>query len=332
MEHRQLGQSDLNVPPVIFGAWAVGGWFWGGQDDADSIRAIHAALDAGINCIDTAPVYGMGHSEEVVGKAIAGRRNEVLLATKCGLRWDTPGEGSNPWTYKGLDGSEKTVVRNLHKAAIIAEVEQSLQRLGTDVIDLYQCHWPDPSAPIAETMEALVTLKQQGKIRAIGVSNFTAAMMAECLRHGPLASDQPPYSLLRRDIEADVLPFCREHNVGVIVYSPLEQGMLTGKVTVDRKFVEGDYRAGRPWFQPVNRQRVLDALEQVKPIAAAHKATLGQVAIAWIVAQPGVTAAIVGARNPQQARENAQAADIRLSADEVQAIRNVFDALGKPVA
>lgn len=332
MLHRQLGTSDLKVPTVIFGAWAVGGWFWGPQDDADSIRAIHAALDAGINAIDTAPIYGMGHSEEVVGKAIRGRRGQVLLATKCGLRWDTPGEGSNPWTYKGLDGTERTVVRNLRKAALIAEAEQSLKRLGTDAIDLYQCHWPDSSAPIAETMDALVTLKRQGKIRAIGVSNFTPAMLAECLEHGPLASDQPPYSLLRRDIEADVLPFCREQGVGVIVYSPLEQGLLTGKVTMERTFAEGDYRSGRPWFQPANRRRVLEALEKVKPIAKAHNATLGQVVVAWIIAQPGVTAAIVGARNPEQARENAKAADVRLSAGEVQTIRATFEALGKPVA
>ena len=331
MEYRILGQSELKVPTVIFGAWAVGGWFWGPQEDAESIRAIRAALDAGINCIDTAPIYGMGHSEEVVGKAIQGRRDKVILATKCGLRWDTPGEGSNPWTYQGLDGTECTVVRNLHKHAVIAEVEQSLQRLGTDVIDLYQCHWPDPSTPLAETMEALVTLKQQGKIRAIGVSNFTPEMTAECLQHGPLASDQPPYSLLRRDIEADVLPFCREQGVGVIVYSPLQQGLLTGKVTMDRAFAEGDYRGGQSWFQPANRRRVLDALEKMKPIAAAHKATLGQVTIAWTIAQPGVTAAIVGARTPEQARENARAADIQLSAAEVQTIRKLFEDLGKPL-
>jgi len=332
LEPRQLGQSDLMVSPVVFGAWAVGGWYWGGQDDADSIRAIHAALDAGINCIDTAPIYGMGHSEEVVGKAIEGRRDKVLIATKCGLRWDTPRQGSNPWTYTGLDGTEKTVVRNLRKHAIIAEVEHSLRRLRTDVIDLYQCHWPDSSTPIAETMDALVTLKQQGKIRAIGVSNFTPEMLAECLQHGPLASDQPPYSLLRRDIEADVLPFCRQHNIGVIVYSPLQQGLLTGKVTMDRTFAPGDRRAGRPWFQPANRRRVLDALEKIKPIAQAHRATLAQVAIAWTIAQPGVTAAIVGARNPQQARENAQAASLQLSPDELQAIRSAFEALGQPAA
>lgn len=330
MEHRPLGSSGMKVSPIIFGAWAAGGWYWGPQDDADSIRAIHAALDAGVNCIDTAPIYGMGHSEEVVGKAIQGRRDKVLIATKCGLRWDTPGEGSNPWTYKALDGTERTVVRNLRKHAIIAEAEQSLKRLGTDAIDLYQCHWPDPSAPIAETMEAMLALKEQGKIRAIGVSNFTPEMMAECLRHAHLASDQPKYSLLARDIEADVLPFCRKHGIGVIVYSPLEQGLLTGKVTMGRTFPEGDYRSGRPWFQPANRRRVLEALEKIRPIADTHGATLGQLALAWTIAQPGVTAAIVGARSPAQARENAAAASIRLTDGELQAIRAAFEAIGKP--
>lgn len=332
MDYRPLGHSELRVPPIIFGAWAAGGWYWGPQDDADSIRAIHAALDAGITCIDTAPIYGMGHSEEIVGKAIKGRRHNVTLATKCGLRWDTPGEGCHHWVYKAPDGSEHTIVRNLRRHAIIAEVEHSLKRLGTDVIDLYQCHWPDPSTPIAETMEAMLTLKTQGKIRAIGVSNFTPDMMAECLKTAPLASDQPKYSLLTRDIEADVLPFCRTHNIAVIVYSPLEQGLLTGKVTMERTFPAGDYRGGRPWFLPQNRRRVLDALEKAKPIAAAHNATLGQLAIAWVIAQPGVTAAIVGARNPDQARENARAANIKLSPADLATIRKLFDGLGQPLA
>jgi len=173
MQYRQLGASDLQVPTVIFGAWAIGGWFWGPQDDEESIRTIRAAVDAGITCIDTAPMYGLGHSEEVVGKAIAGIRDQVLIATKCGLRWDTPDGGIEYFTCKMPDGSEHPIRRNLHKQAVIEEVEANLTRLGVDVIDLYQCHWPDKSAPIAETMDALVTLKDQGKIRAIGVSNFS---------------------------------------------------------------------------------------------------------------------------------------------------------------
>ena len=331
MEYRQLGTSDLKVSPVIFGAWAVGGWFWGPQDDEESIRTIHAAIDAGITCIDTAPMYGMGHSEEVVGKAIRGRRDEVIVATKCGLRWDTPNEGIEYFTCKMPDGSQHPVRRNLHKRALLEEAEHNLRRLGVDCIDLYQCHWPDKSAPIAETMDALVTLKGQGKIRAIGVSNFSPDLLAECLRHGPLASGQPPYSLLRRDAEKDVLPFCRERGIGVIVYSPLQQGLLTGKMTPDRELHEDDYRRGSKWFTPANRQRVLDALERIRPIAEAHDATFGQIAIAWTVAQPGVTAAIVGARTPEQARENARAGDIVLSSDELQQIRAVFEELGGPV-
>ena len=255
----------------------------------------------------------------------------MLIATKCGLRWDTPDEGVEYFTCKMPDGSQHPIRRNLHKRAIIEEVELNLSRLGVDVIDLYQCHWPDESAPIAETMEALVTLKEQGKIRAIGVSNFSPDMLQECIDHGPLASDQPPYSLLRRDIEADVLSFCRDHNIGVIVYSPLQQGLLTGKMTLDRELDEDDYRRHNKWFNPTNRQRVLDALAQVQPIADAHGCTLAQLTIAWTVAQPGVTAAIVGARTPAQAQENAVAGDIALADDELQTIRTVFEALGGPV-
>ena len=331
MEYRQLGTSDLEVPTIVFGAWAIGGWYWGPQEDAESIRTIHAAIDAGITCIDTAPMYGMGHSEEVVGKAIKGRRDQVVLATKCGLRWDTPDEGDEYFTCRMPDGSEHPVRRNLHKRAILEEAEINLRRLDTDHIDLYQCHWPCKSAPIEETMDALVTLKDQGKIRAIGVSNFAPEMLAECLAYGPLVSDQPPYSLLRRNAEADVLPFCLEHHIGVIVYSPLQQGLLTGKMTPDRTLHDDDYRKGQKWFTAGNRQRVLDALERIRPIADAHGATLAQTTLAWTVAQPGITSAIVGARTPEQAVENAKAGDIQLSDDELATIRSVFEELGGPV-
>ena len=331
MRYRKLGGSDLEVSTVIFGAWAIGGWYWGPQDDEESIRTIHAAIDAGMTTIDTAPMYGMGHSEEVVGRAIQGRRDEVLVATKCGLRWDTPDEGVEYFTCKMPDGSQHPVRRNLHKRAILEEIGFNLERLGTDVIDLYQCHWPCKSAPIPETMEALVQLKDEGKIRAIGVSNFSPEMLQECIDHAPLASNQPPYSLLRRNIEADVLPFCRDHGIGVIVYSPLQQGLLTGKMTPDRELHDEDYRKGQKWFTPKNRQRVLDALERIRPIAEAHDATFAQTTIAWTLAQPGITATIVGARTPAQVRENARAADIDLTPDELAHIRAVFDELGGPV-
>ncbi|HPK74376.1 MAG TPA: aldo/keto reductase [Candidatus Latescibacteria bacterium] len=330
MELRQLGKSDLKVTPVVFGAWAIGGWFWGGTDDAEAVTAIRAAVDAGINTIDTAPMYGFGHSEEVVGKALKGIRDKVIVATKCGLRWNRT-DGDFHFVAQDEQNRSHQIYKVLKPDSIIEECDLSLKRLNVDVIDLYQCHWPDTTTPIADTMGALMKLKEQGKIRAIGVSNFTPAMMRECLNTAPLASDQPKYSLLAREIEADVLPFCRENNIGVIVYSPLAQGLLTGKVTMDRQFAPGDLRVNTPWFQPQNRQRVLDALGRIRPIADAHRATLGQVAINWVINTPGVTSAIVGARNAAQVRENVHAAEFRLSEEEQSFIRSTFESLGKPV-
>ncbi|HNZ38053.1 MAG TPA: aldo/keto reductase [Candidatus Latescibacteria bacterium] len=330
MELRQLGKSDLKVTPVVFGAWAIGGWFWGGTDDAEAVTAIRAAVDEGINTIDTAPMYGFGHSEEIVGKALKGIRDKVIVATKCGLRWNRT-DGDFHFVAQDEQNRSHQIYKVLKPDSIIEECELSLKRLNVDVIDLYQCHWPDTTTPIADTMGALMKLKEQGKIRAIGVSNFTPAMMRECLNTAPLASDQPKYSLLAREIEADVLPFCRENNIGVIVYSPLAQGLLTGKVTMDRQFAPGDLRVNTPWFQPQNRQRVLDALGRIRPIADAHRATLGQVAINWVINTPGVTSAIVGARNAAQVRENVHAAEFRLSEEEQSFIRSTFESLGKPV-
>lgn len=330
MELRQLGKSDLKVTPVVFGAWAIGGWFWGGTDDAEAVTAIRAAVDEGINTIDTAPMYGFGHSEEIVGKALKGIRDKVIVATKCGLRWNRT-DGDFHFVAQDEQNRSHQIYKVLKPDSIIEECELSLKRLNVDVIDLYQCHWPDTTTPIADTMGALMKLKEQGKIRAIGVSNFTPAMMRECLNAAPLASDQPKYSLLAREIEADVLPFCRENNIGVIVYSPLAQGLLTGKVTMDRQFAPGDLRVNTPWFQPQNRQRVLDALGRIRPIADAHRATLGQVAINWVINTPGVTSAIVGARNAAQVRENVHAAEFRLSEEEQSFIRSTFESLGKPV-
>ena len=333
MQYRQLGNSDLKVSTVIFGAWAVGGWFWGGQDDQDSIDAIRAGVDAGINCIDTAPIYGQGHSEEVVGRAIKGIRDKVMIATKCALRWDVDESrgGCHGFDYVREDGSKQPIRSILTRESIFEELEGSLKRLGVDTIDLYQCHWIDTATPVEETMGALMDLRKQGKIRAIGVSNWTPELMAEAMKHGDLASDQPKYSLLYREIEQDVLPFCHTNNVGCIAWSPLEQGILTGKVTMDRKFAQTDLRMQmKPWFLLHNRKRVLEALDTIRPVARAHDATLGQVAIAWVAAQPGVTAAIVGARNVQQVTENARAGALTLSADELAHIRGVFENLAPP--
>jgi len=329
MEYRRLGNSDLNVSVISLGTWVTGGWWWGGSDEEESIKAIRKAIDCGINLIDTAPVYGFGRSERIVGKAIKGLRDKVLIATKCGLVW-TRSEGKLHFTSVDQDGIERTVWRNLRPESIRAECEESLKRLGVDVIDLYQCHWPDPTTPIADTMEALAQLKQEGKIRAIGVSNFTPEMMAECLKYVELASGQPKYSMLSRAIEADVLPFARKHKIGILCYSPLEQGILTGKVTMDRKFPPGDNRVKMPWFKEHNRARALKFLERIKPIADGHGVTLAQLALNWVLCQEGVTSAIVGARRPEQVDENIGAAGWRLTDQELSEIRRLLEELGEP--
>lgn len=330
MIYRQLGTSDLKVSAIIFGAWAIGGWWWGGTDDKNALEAIHEAFDLGINCIDTAPQYGFGHSEQLVAKVIKGRRSKVILATKCGLRWDLE-EGDFFFDATDEVGGRFKVHRNLRYGSILEECNRSLKRLGTDYIDLYQCHWPDATTDLGETMDALLELQTQGKIRVFGVTNFSVDMMKTCLKKGKLASLQPKYSLLSRHIESDVLPFCRSEGIGILAYSPMEHGLLTGKFTPDHKFPPGDERARQPWFQVENRERVHKAIESVRPIAQALGVTAGQLAVNWILSQPGVTSTIVGARNAAQVRENAQAADFMLSSDQIQSIRREFDAIGDPV-
>lgn len=329
MELRKLGKSELEVPVIIFGAWAIGGWLWGGTDDKKAVAAIHKALDLGMTCIDTAPVYGFGHSEEIVGRAIKGRRSEAIIATKCGLRWDSD-IGEFFFETEDNRGKPLKIYRNLKKDSIRKECELSLKRFGVDVIDLYQCHWPDSTTPLDETMEALLRLKEEGKIRAIGVSNFTTEMMKACLEYGDVASDQPKYNLLFRDIEKDILPFCKKHDIGLIVYGTLGQGLLTGKVTMERKFPPSDLRIDQPWFKPRDRRRVLDTLEKVRPIAREHEKTLAQLSINWVISELGVTSAIVGARNPDQVIENAGASDFKLSEEERRIIKGHFEALGEP--
>lgn len=328
MEFKRLGKSGFSVPAVIFGAWAIGGWLWGKSDDKEAAEAIQKSIELGCTCIDTAPVYGFGHSEEVVGKAVKGKRDKVLIATKCGLRWDC-GDGEFFFDTKDNSGRSVKVYQNLKKDSLFKECDASLKRLGTDVIDLYQCHWPDSTTPLDETMEALLSLKEQGKIRAIGVSNFTPDMIETCLESGDIASDQPKYSLLFRDIENDILPFCQKHDVGLIVYGPIGQGLLTGKVTLDRKFAEDDFRTGQPWFQPKNLKRILDTLEKIEPIAKEHGKTLAQLAINWVISEPGITCAIVGARTPEQVVENIGAVDFKLGEDERRLMRECFEELGE---
>lgn len=324
MELRPLGSSDVRITPVLFGAWAIGGWLWGGTDEQDSIAAIQAAIDAGVTTIDTASAYGMGYSERLVARAIEGRRDKVVIATKGGMRWEGVNNDDGRFPPRE-DPSTIKMHRISRPEGIIEDCEASLRRLNVDVIDLYQLHWPDPTTPVEDSIAAMAKLKQQGKIRAIGVSNYDVGLLRRALTVTKIDSLQPPYSVLRRGIEADLLPFCREHNIAVIVYSPMERGLLTGKVTPDRTFPPGDHRAGHKFFTPENRQRVLDALKRIEPIAQKHNASFAKLIINWTYRQPGITGAIVGARNAEQARHNAEAMRIELTADELAQIRAVFD-------
>jgi aryl-alcohol dehydrogenase-like predicted oxidoreductase len=329
MEPRSLGQSDVKLSPVVFGAWAIGGWMWGGSEESDAVEAIRASIANGVNAIDTAAIYGMGASERIVARAVEGMRDRVVIATKCGRRWDSA-EGSSPWNYVDEQGKPVTIRSNSRPQSIEYECEQSLKRLNTDYIDLYQVHWPDYDTPVERTMEVLAKLRKQGKIRAIGVSNYdvqwlrgaSAALRAQ---GEVLASLQPPYSLIQRGIERDLLPACREHQIGVIVYSPLERGLLTGKVGPERTFPPGDHRATHKFFTRENRQRVAAALDSIRPLADAKGVSLAQLVINWTFSEPGITAALVGARNAEQAEHNARAMSFTLSEQERCGIRAAFD-------
>ena len=326
MQPRRLGTSDVFVSPVIFGAWAIGGWMWGGTDEEDSIAAIRAGLDNGVNTIDTAAIYGQGYSEELVARAIKGYpRDRVVIATKCGrLPSD---EGSDPWSTTDRHGKPITIRSNSRRQSIFGECERSLKRLGTDVIDLYQIHWPDRTTPVEEAMGAMEALRKQGKVRAIGVSNYDLEWLRKAKAAAPsLASLQPPYSLIQRKIEKDgTLAFCRENNIAAIVYSPLERGLLTGKVGPERTFPPDDHRSTHKFFTVENRKRVLAALEKIKPIADRHRASYAQVVINWTIHQPGITSALVGARNAEQAAHNAAAMNFTLSESERAEVRRAFD-------
>lgn len=293
---------------------------WGGTDIRASVDAIHAALDHGINSIDTAPVYGFGTSEEITGKALKGRkRDQVYLFTKFGLRWDLQ-KGKLHMQDKDAQGKPVGIYRYAGKESVMEECERSLRRLGTDYIDLYQIHWPDPTTPIEETMEALSRLKQQGKIREAGVCNYNAAQLEEASAVVSLAADQVPFSMLRRDMEKDVIPWCLSHDMGILAYSPLQGGLLTGKYQAGHQFPEGDHRAGNRFYKPENISRTDAFLKKIAPVAAAHDVTVAQLVLSWTIHRPGVIAALAGARNPSQAAANAVAGDLKLSEEETRCI------------
>ena len=316
----------LRASAVGLGTWAIGGWMWGGTDDAAAEDAIRAGLDAGITLIDTAPAYGLGHAETVVGRAIRGRRDQVVIATKCGLVWhDTRG----PYFFSqgGLP-----VHRDLSPAAIRYEVEQSLKRLQTDRIDLYITHWQDPSTPVAETVETLMALRSEGKILAFAASNTSADDLAAYRAAGGIAAVQEEYSMLERRIETTHLPQCREAGIAVMGYSVLGLGLLSGGITADRVFAGDDQRRENPRFSPENRSRVDGLMQTIRPIANRHGATPSQVVIAWTLAQPGLTFALCGARNPDQARENAGAGRLHLLETDLDDITRAIDRHLSPIA
>jgi methylglyoxal reductase len=307
MLKREIGKSGIQATAVGLGTWAIGGWMWGGTNEDASIAAIKAAIDEGITLIDTAPVYGMGVSEEIVGKAIAGCRDQIVLATKCGLVWHT--QGGNHF----FDQQDKPVHRYLGKESVIYEVEQSLKRLGTDYFDLYLTHWQDPTTPIAETMEALQQLKKDGKIRAIGASNTSVDDLSAYIAAGQLDCLQEEYSMIKRDIEGTLLPRCIENGVSMLSYSSLALGLLSGKIGPDRAFDGDDLRKDNPRFSISNREKIAAMMAEIAPVCDLHNASMAQTIIAWTIQQPGITFSLCGARNPDQARENAAAGRIELS-------------------
>jgi methylglyoxal reductase len=317
MKRRQLGQSGIMASSIGLGTWAIGGWMWGGQEEREAIRAIHAALDAGVDLIDTAPIYGFGRSERIVGAAIRDRRDAVVLATKCGLVWDaTDGELFFHADDAGITGPDgRGVYRYLGPDSIRREVEESLRRLGTTHIDLYQTHWQEGTTAIEDTMEALVRLREEGKIRAIGVCNATAAQMTRYQGVGELASDQEKFSMLDRACEDDQLPHVRDTGMGFLAYSPLALGLLTGRVLPSRQFGPGDQRSNHPRFSAENLEATREFCKELIPVANNHGATLTQLVLAWTLAREGVSHVLVGARNEGQAVENARSAELHLDDD-----------------
>lgn len=317
---RDIGGSGVTASAVGLGTWAIGGWMWGGTDEAESIAAIRASLDNGVTLIDTAPAYGLGRSEEIIGKALTGRRDQAVIATKCGLVWHTD-KGKHFFDQDG-----RPVHRYLGRDAIFHEIEESLRRLGTDYIDLYITHWQDPTTPIEETMRALEDLRTSGKIRAIGASNLQTRELRDYLATGGLDAIQERFSMIDREIEADLLPLTRANGISTLSYSSLALGLLSGAIGPERVFSGDDQRQGNPRFSVSNRKKTQAFVTTIRPVAEKHRASIAQTVIAWTLAQPGVTFALCGARNPAQAIDNARAGTIRLDADDQAAIEAAISA------
>ncbi len=327
MEYRKLNGSDLNISAVTFGAWAAGGWMWGGTERNEAVNAIRTAYDSGITSIDTAPVYGQGTSEEIVGEAISiFPRDKIQILTKFGLRWDLE-KGEFYFKTTNNQGNPINIYKNASKESIVEECENSLRRLNTEYIDLYQIHWPDPTTSVQETMEAVSQLIKDGKVRYAGVCNYDSSLMKEAEKHISLVSDQVPYSMLRRGVEKKLIPYAMGNKKSILAYSPLQLGMLTGKMKPGKKFNEGDLRNDSFYFKDENIKRINAFLDKIKPLANEKNATLTQIVIRWTLEQPGITITLVGARNSKQAKENAKAADIHLSSEEIDCITKELNKL-----
>ena len=328
MQYRTLGKTNISASAVALGTWAIGGGpWWGDSDDNESIKAIHAAIDAGVTLIDSAPAYGFGHSEEIVGKAVKGRRDKVLLSTKCGLWWKD--DRGTP----AFEMGDINVKKCLLPETILEEVEISLGRMDTDYIDLYHTHWPslEPDKyPIADTMQCLMKLKEEGKIRAIAASNVDLDHIKQYQAAGILDAIQPRYSMLDRAIEKEILPYCLGDGISTLAYSPLEQGLLTGKIGMNQTFAESVYRNQIPWYLPANRQKVLNMLEGWSDLLAKYNCSLSQLVIAWTMAQEGITFVLCGARKQAHVTDNVAAAGLEIEAGDLARIRRDAEALGAP--
>lgn len=308
MEYRLLGTSGLQVSAIGMGCWPMAGVGWSGIEDAQSLAALETAIDQGITLIDTAYMYGRnGESERLVGRAISGKRDKIILATKCGIHWDAD-----------------KMIRDSSRAQILQEVEESLRRFNTDYIDLYQVHAYDQITPIEETAQTLAELKAQGKIRAVGVSNYNVAQMETFARHAPLHSDQPPYNMLMRDIEKAMVPYCQSEDIGLVTYWPLYKGLLTGKYGHDHQFPKMDSRHTDERFQGDNLAQTLDMLEQIRPIAEAYGKTIAQLVINWTAHQPGITSVLCGATRPAHVLQNVEAVGWKLSGEDMKQVNRII--------
>lgn len=309
MKKKILGKNGPELTVIGFGTWAIGGpweYGWGPVYDDESVRALHKAIDLGINWIDTAAVYGLGHSEEVIARALEGKRKEIFLATKCGMIWD----------------ESKRVRINASPASIRREIELSLRRLKTDYIDLYQIHWPDPETPVEDSWTTMVNLQTEGKVRYIGVCNYDTSMLKKCNTIAPVQSLQPPYNLLRRQIENDILPYCRENEIGVIAYSPMQSGLLSGSFDIN-KLANDDWRRKNKYFQEPYLSKALNFIEKLKPLAQKYNTSVGNLAIAWVLFHPAITSAIVGARSPKQIEEIVKSEKLILENEDYQKLNSI---------